>query len=424
MTTEARAGVLPGWAGMRWESVLRSVAAPLVAVLLTACSSSLNSVEPQSTAAIPPTAEAQKAVRRPVKMALLLPLAGFDQTASIAKGMKQAAEMALFERDNPNVQLVVKDDKGTPEGARAAAEEAIREGAEIILGPLFAKAVTGAASVARPKGVPVVAFSNDPSVAGAGVYLMSFLAAPEVERIVSFAAGQGKRRLAALIPDDTYGRTVEPVLRAAVANAGGTLAHAELYPRQANALHGPAKKLIDAIKRDEAEGQPVEALFLPAGQDALPQIGPLLALNGIDPAKVKLIGTGAWEYPNIGRDAMFVGGWYPGPDPAGWRDFSERFAKTFGSAPPRVASLAYDAVGIAITLAANPPGQRFTQLTLTRPEGFNGVDGPVVFGADGLAERGMAVLEVQSFGSNIVDPAPTSLDKARVSEAGRRAPAN
>lgn len=410
-----------GWRRADW---VRALAGMFVALVVAGCSSSLNSVEPQSTAAVTPPAAAEKALQRPVRMALLLPLAGFDQTASIAKGMKQAAEMALFERDNPNVQLVVKDDKGTPEGARAAAEEAIRDGAEIILGPLFAKAVTGAASVARPKGVPVVAFSNDPSVAGAGVYLMSFLAAPEVERIVSFTAAQGKRRFAALIPDDVYGRTVEPVLRAAIANAGGTLAHSELYPRQANALHGPAKKLIDAIKRDEAEGQPVEALFLPAGQDTLPQIGPLLALNGIDPTKVKLIGTGAWEYPNIGRDTMLVGGWYPGPDPAGWRDFSERFAKTFGTAPPRVASLAYDAVGIAITLAANPPGQRFTQLTLTRPEGFSGVDGPVAFGADGLAERGMAVLEVQSFGSNVVDPAPTTLAKTRVSEAGQRAPAN
>ena len=37
--------------------------------------------------------------------------------------MQQAAELALFERDNPNLQLLVKDDLGTPEGAKAAAEE-------------------------------------------------------------------------------------------------------------------------------------------------------------------------------------------------------------------------------------------------------------------------------------------------------------
>jgi len=383
--------------------------------LLGGCATSL---DPNgATAADITPGGGEKAIKKPVRIAMLLPLAGFDHTAVIAKSMKQAGEMALFERDNPLVQLIVKDDKGTPAGARAAAEEALQDGAEIILGPLFATAVAGAAPVARAKGVPVIAFSNDPAVAGNGVYLMSFMAGPEVERIVAFAASQGKRRFASLVPDDAYGRTVEPAFRAAVARAGGIVVHAEAYPRQANGLHAPAKRLIEAIKRDEAEGQPIDALFLPGDQDTLPQIGPLLALGGIDPLRVKMLGTGAWEYPNIGRDAAFVGGWYPGPDPSGWRDFSERFAKTFGAAPPRLASLAYDAVSIAIALSANPPGQRFTPANLTRPEGFNGVDGPVAFTPDGYSERGMAILEVQTFGSSIVDAAPSSLSSARLSQA-------
>lgn len=389
--------------------------APMAVGLLGACATGLNS-DQSTTAAVSP-AEREKEARRPVRIAMLLPLAGYDQTAVVAKSMKQAGEMALFERDNPNVQLVVKDDKGTPEGARAAAEEALRDGAEIILGPLLAKSVPGAASVARARGVPVIAFSNDPAVAGNGVYLMSFMAGPEVERIVSFAASQGKRRFAALIPEDAYGRMIEPAFRAAVLRAGGVVVHSETYPRQANGLHAPARRLIEAIKRDEAEGQPIDALFLPGGQDTLPQIGPLLALGGVDPSRVKLLGTGAWEYPNIGRDAAFVGGWYPGPDPSGWRDFSERFAKTFGTAPPRLASLAYDAVSIAITLSANPPGQRYTPQTLARPEGFSGVDGPVAFTPDGYSERGMAVLEVQTFGSSVVDAAPSNLSSARLSQA-------
>ena len=45
--------------------------------------------------------------------------------------------------------LVPKDTKGTPEGARAAAESAVHEGAELILGPLFAQEVEAVAPVAR-----------------------------------------------------------------------------------------------------------------------------------------------------------------------------------------------------------------------------------------------------------------------------------
>ena len=80
----------------------------------------------------------------------------------------------MFERDNPSLQLIVKDDKGTPEGAKAAAEEAIKGGASSILGPLFAKSVAAVAPVARQADVPVIAFSNDRQVAGNGVYLLSF----------------------------------------------------------------------------------------------------------------------------------------------------------------------------------------------------------------------------------------------------------
>ena len=73
----------------------------------------------------------------------------------MAKALKQAAELALFDFDNPNVSLIPKDTKGTPEGARAAAESALHDGAELIIGPLFAagglgRGAGGAAKAACP----------------------------------------------------------------------------------------------------------------------------------------------------------------------------------------------------------------------------------------------------------------------------------
>jgi hypothetical protein len=141
-------------------------------------------------------------------------------------------------------------------------------------------------------------------------------------------------------------------------------------------------------------------------------MGPLVTYSGINTTRVKLLGTGAWEYPNVGRTPALVGGWYPGPDPHGWQDFSGRFSRSFGAAPPRLASLAYDAVGFAVALSANPPGQRYTTENLTRPTGYNGVDGMLRFLPDGTSERGLAVLEVQPMASNVVDPAPSAMDAA------------
>ena len=395
--------------------ILATLAATLVAACSTGGGGGMGTTPTAALAPAPGLSQGQ--IRAPVKIALLLPLAGMGETATVAKGMKQGAEMALFELNDPNVELITKDDGGTAAGARAAADAAIKEGAEIIIGPLLADAVTGVAPVARTANVPVLAFSNNTQVAGNGIYLLSFLAEQETERIVSYAASQGKRRFAALIPDNAYGAVVEAAFRHAVERHGGMISALERYPVTANGMLAPAKRIVESVKTAEAAMAPVDALFLPGGQESLPQIGPVIAYSGLDTSKVKLLGTSAWDYPAIGRERALVGGWYPSPDPVAWRAFSERFAKTFGTAPPRIASVAYDAIGLAIGLASNAPGARYTQANLTRANGFTGVDGIVRFQANGLSERGLAVLEVQQFGSAVVEPAPGSFEATKISAA-------
>ena len=157
-----------------------------------------------------------------VKIALLLPITGPGSTQNVAKAIKQAAELALFDFDNPNISLVPKDTKGTPDGARSAAESAVQDGAELIIGPLFAQEVRGAADVARRAGVPMIAFSSDEKVAGNGVFLLSFLAGRDVPRIVSFAMSRGKRNFAVLVPQTAYGRIAEAAFAKAVAAGGGS----------------------------------------------------------------------------------------------------------------------------------------------------------------------------------------------------------
>jgi ABC-type branched-subunit amino acid transport system substrate-binding protein len=341
----------------------------------------------------------------PVKVAILVPLSSQGQPGLMAKSLKQAAELALFERDNPNLQLMVKDDLGTPEGAKAAAEDVLKRGATLILGPLYAKSVAAVAPVAHKAGVPVVAFSNDRQVAGNGVYLLSFQPAPEVERVVAYAASRGKKRYAALIPQDNFGKAVEPVFRQAVARSGGSLAALETYPASANGLLDPLRKIAAAVAAAEAEAVPVDALFIPGGPEYLENIARLLPHAKIDLGKVKLLGTGGMDYPNAGRDKSLIGAWYPGPDPRGWSDFAQKYAKTYGQGPPRIAGTAYDAVSLAIALAGQG---RYTAAALTRAGGFAGIDGPYRLLPDGTTERALAILEVQKFGAAIVEAAPAS----------------
>ncbi len=380
--------------------------ASFLLLALAACSINSSSHGPEAGVGTTASADQTRAAGQGVKVAVLLPLTGPGNTQQVAKALKQAGELALFDFDNPNVQLVPKDTHGTPDGAQAAAREAIQNGAELIIGPLLAGEVAAVAPIAQQSGVPIVAFSSDQSVAGNGVYLLSFLPGSEVPRIVAFAASRGKRRFAALIPQTEYGRLVEQTFNRAVQDSGGQVIATQHYPPDANGMLDPVKQIAPLAKK----GSPpqVDAIFMPGGVETLPSLVPLLPYFEIDTANVKLIGTSGWDYQGIGKDQAMLGGWFAAADPKGWQDFTRRYVETYNEPPPRLASLAYDAVSLAVSLSNNPPGHRFTSSELTRPSGFAGVDGLFRLRPDGTCERGFAVLEVQRYGSQIIDPAPSA----------------
>jgi branched-chain amino acid transport system substrate-binding protein len=346
--------------------------------------------------------------RGTIRISLLLPLSGSAGTAEVARGLRQAGELALVEFDNPAIILSTKDTKGTAEGAKSAAEESVRDGSEIIIGPIFAKEVAAVSPVARAARIPVIAFSSDPQVAGNGTYLLSFLAGQDVPRVINHATANGKRTFVALIPEGPYGRVLEASFREVVQSSGGKVAAVQTFPANANGMIEPVKKIKEAIDQASASGAPVDALFMPAGQDTLPALAPLLPYSNIDARSIKLLGTSDWDFANIGREDVLSGGWYPAPDPKGWNEFTQRYAQAYNATPPRLASVAYDAVSLVVSLSNNAAGQRFTEANLTRGSGFAGIDGLFRLRANGRLERGLAVLEVQKFGAVVTDPAPAS----------------
>jgi ABC-type branched-subunit amino acid transport system substrate-binding protein len=393
---------LPHRIGGARRAVTLALAGLCLAALLAACGTSGGG---GTGPVLPPMAGGGGAV----KVALLLPITGSGNTPSVAKALKQAAELALFDFDNPNVTLVPKDTRGSPDGARAAAESAVQDGAELIIGPLFAAEVSAAAPVARSAGIPMIALSSDQNVAGNGVYLLSFLAGRDVPRIVSYTMAKGKRNFAVLVPQTAYGRLAEESFARSVARGGGQASVRATFPgNDAAAMAAPVRQVGDAIK----SGRTIDAVFLPASPEDLQALSPLLASSGVA-GRAQMIGTGQWDYPGIGREKALVGGWYAAPDPKGWTNFTANYAKTYGSTPPRIASLGYDAVSLAVTLSQNPRGQRFTQPQLTRASGFSGVDGLFRLLSDGTSERGLAILEVRENGPRVLEPAPSSFSSAQ-----------
>jgi len=355
-----------------------------------------------SPSSIGPPAAATTLGTGQIKAGLILPLSATGNAGIAGQAMRNAAEMALSEFNSPNLQLLIKDDAGNPEAARHDAEQAIAEGAQIILGPLFAQSVSAVGQVTRARNIPVIAFSTDANVASRGVYLLSFLPETDVNRIVHYAFSTGKRSYAALIPDNPYGTVVEAAFKQALARRGGRLVALERYPHDKVAMAGPVRNIAAAAPR-------AEALFLPDGGDAAPDVAQMLVVDGVNTKRVQLLGTGLWgDDPRINGSAALDGGWYAAPDAAGFRNFAARYRARFRQEPVRTATLAYDAVALIAALVKTQGPNRFSPEVLTNPSGFSGIDGLFRFRPDGTNERGLAVFRVTPAGAQIISPAPKS----------------
>ncbi len=333
----------------------------------------------------------------PGKVALILPLTQNGNPSGVGMALRNAAELALAESGSTDLSILVKDDRSTPDGARDAAQAAVSEGAEVVLGPLFAADVREAARVARAANKPVIGFSTDSSAAQRGTYLLSFMIEGYVDRIVDYAAQQGRKSFAALVPENDYGNVALAEFQAAAARQGIRVQAIERYqPSTLNA----------AVVRIAADLPQIDALFIPDQADAMTGVAQALSANGIDSRKVQVLGTGVWNDGRVLKAPALQGAWFATPENAGFTAFSQRYRTKFGSEPPRIATLSYDAVSLVAALARTQGSQRFADATLTNASGFNGADGVFRFKPEGTSERGLAVVQINGGSVTTVSPAP------------------
>ena len=332
------------------------------------------------TGLIPP----HMADRDLVRVAVLLPFSAENAGARAeALRLLRAAELALFERGSGNLLMIPKDTQGTPEGARA----------------------------------------TDTTVAGDGVYLMSFPPEIEVARIVEYASRQGVERFAYLGPQDRYGMAVYDALQNSAGLNGGYVAADSFYTGDVEAMARASARLAsgvfepltpeDALELQRQEWVPdpdaaFQAVILPEGSTRLRALGPLLVSQNVDPLVVRFLGTGLWNDPELLREPALHGGWFAGPDQAARERFETSYREAYDSPPSRIASLAYDAMALAAHLDGGERG--FSREAIEEEQGFMGADGLFRFRSDGLIERGLAIFEIRPRGLREIEPAPLSFE--------------
>lgn len=343
------------------------------------------------------------------RVAVLLPFshpnAGVRQEA---EGLLAGAELALFERSKGSILLLPKDTRGSRSGAETAVGEALEEGADIIIGPLFSDNVKIAAEAAREEQVPVIAFSNDRSAAGNGAYLLSISPEVEVARVVDWAISEGVDSFAFLGPSSSYGRRAESALRIEAQRRGAFVIASEFYAPTNEAPVDEAKRLASVLK-PEIEARPGRlAVLIPERGQKLIAVAPLLPYYDVDIRRLKLLGTGQWNDPRVWREPTLQLGVFPAANPQDAAAFDAKFNNTYGVSPSDLASLGYDATAMAIGLARQDSLDR---RTIESRSGYRGVGGIFRFRIDGTAERGLAVLQITPEGIVTVLPAPVEFDR-------------
>ena len=368
-----------------------------------ASTDSVESRDLDGSVAAPP--KAVPGQRQGMKVGLLLPLTG--RSAELGKAMQDAATLSLFDKyarlagkqANIKVELLPKDTGDTPEQAAAAAQSAITDGAELLIGPVFADATEAAGKVARDKHVPMLSLSNSDK-GGSDVYMFGFSPHDQVVRVVSYAMERGKTRVAALVPESPLGDIVVAAANEALQAKGLKLVKAVRYAPEGVGISAA----VGQLSPPPGEPPAYDALILSEGGAPLNTILRTLQGHGVNSGNVQLLGTGIWDDKALLRRVPLEGAWLATSPPASTSGFDDRFLSTYQYAPPRIASLAYDAVALVVTLAVS--GRPLDTSTFTSKAGFEGpANGQFRMYPNGRVEHGLAVLQVSGWGFKELEPA-------------------
>ena len=351
-----------------------------------------------------PTGPVQSFGRGPVQVALLLPLTGDPGMAGVGQSLANASRLAIgFIEANPNIAenitINLRDTGGTVAGATAAATAAVTAGARLILGPLKSEEVTAVGAVGRSSGIPVIGFSNNPTAASPGVYLLSVLPDMEMKRSLNWIKAQGRRGIAGAFPATPYGQAQETAFRqqAAIAGFAPSAVYTFSTVEEAQQIVNQA---MDPIKKGM-----IDTLYLPDRATA-PSFGALLAQAGVTSDMLQIVGSADWEGdPTISGSAQLAGAIYPAVDPAGMAAIAADYQRQFGGPPHALATIAYTATILANVNTLSMASPPYNPALMTSAQGFNGRDGVFRFLGNGRSEYALVLKKIAPGGTQIVETA-------------------
>jgi ABC-type branched-subunit amino acid transport system substrate-binding protein len=329
----------------------------------------------------------------PVQVALLVPSGSSEGSdVFLAKNFENAARLAIADLNGPKIELRVYDTGGSPAIAANAARAAVNDGAQIILGPLFAEAANAVGVAVAGDNVNVLAFSNNASIAGGNVFILGSTFDNTASRLVRYANRQGINRYVVVHGSDFAGEVGRDAISRAVQNNGGQVVAVESYPLSQQGIISSTRKIVSTVRNAGSQ-----AVFTTASANAdLPILATALPDAGMNTTTTRFIGLSRWDtVPQMLVLPGLQGGLFAVPDQSTEALFQNRYSATYGSQPHPLAGLAYDGIAAIGALMASGNADALTKSALTTPQGFRGTAGVFRLLPNGLNERALAVATIQ-----------------------------
>ncbi len=316
----------------------------------------------------------------PVEVALLVPLSGRGR--DLGQAILNAAQLAVFDMAPQDFQLIPRDTQGTPFGAQIATQEAINNGADLILGPLFSNSVKSASAAAAPHNINIIGFTTDSHAVSYNSFAMGFLPSTQVETILRYAMEQKHQRFSIVVQNNQYGALVSKNVRQVLSRQNVPSPHVHTIDGETPDLN----RLYNEILSSHSQ-----AILLAVDMTTAISISNYLLSKGLPNQVLQRLGLGLWDDAQRTYSSALEGAWYAAPSPLQRDRFTRLYENTYDVPPPRLASMGYDATALAISLAKR--GIKYSKDDLIRPNGFYGLDGIFRFRPNGLVERGLAIME-------------------------------
>lgn len=382
----------------QFRKVLSHVTASFCLLLLAAC----QTVTSGDGQAINPS--------QPVPVALLVPHgASSINEQKLARDLENAARLATSDLSGVQIDLRVYPTAGNATNAQNAALQAAEDGAKIIVGPLHAESANAVSLAMAQRNINVLAFSNNASIAGGNLFVLGQTFDDTANRLMRFAASNGKRSVLTVYSQNLAGTTGRDAIDRAVASSGLNSAGSVSYEFTQNGVISSIPTIKTAAETNQAD-----TIFLTANSaGALPLFSQMLPENGLSNDVTQLVGLSRWDTPPQTLDLPGIqGGWFALPDPQRTAQFEARFGRSFGERPHPLAGLSYDAIAAIGALAQTGDADALSRSNFTQRAGFQGVNGIFRFTPQGTTERGLAVATIEARQVVILSPAPTSFGAA------------